>query len=36
MSKAYATAATLYEDAVDRFPFVIGMLTGVIVWAVFL
>ena len=36
MIKAYATVTTLYEDAVDRCPFVIGVLTGVVIWAVFI
>jgi len=33
---AYATITTLYEDAVERHPLVVGILTGVLIGLVFL
>ena len=32
----YATLTTWYEDAVEAYPLLIGMATGVVIWWLFL
>ena len=36
MSMAYACITEWMEEAIDRYPLLMGVLTGIVLWAVFL